>query len=169
MKWLSVFSGSYALIAKWGVIVTLTAAAMGWSAMKMHQHDEVKYDALAGEFGEYKAGVKARGQEAIIRAKAQAATDKAKQEAANAENDRSLGALRSDLARLRADALARDPRGGSMSPAPAGSKCPDDQTCFDRALYQRAVGEFDSEARSGADEGSQVTVDLNSAKLWAQK
>jgi hypothetical protein len=148
-------------------LVLVAAAAAG--AFKMHEHDQIAYNALADEFSRFKGGLEALGLAAEKRAKEQADRDKADKENTDAENKAARARDADTIARLRSDAAARDSRGGSVSPAPGGSKCPDGQTCFDRAEYQRALGEFDSEARRGADEGTSVTTDLDSAKTWAQK
>lgn len=158
-----------AWVIRWAVVALVLAAAGAAGAYKMHQHDQIAYDRLADEFSQFKGGLAALGLEAEKRAKAQADKDKADKEKTDDENKAARARDAATIARLRSDAAARDSRGGSVSPAPGGSKCPDGQTCFDRAEYQRALGEFDSEARRGADEGTSVTTDLDSAKRWAQK
>jgi hypothetical protein len=94
-----------------------------------------------------------------------AADEKAKKDA-DAENAATVARLTADIAKLRAN--PNRSRGGSVSPAPSGSKCPVDQTCFDRAEYQRAIGDFDTGARRLSDEGSSVAVDMNTTLKWAK-
>lgn len=94
-----------------------------------------------------------------------AAYQKVKKDA-DAENADTVARLTADIAKLRAN--PNRSRGGSVPPAPSGSKCPADQTCFDRAEYQRAIGDFDTGARRLSDEGSAVAVDMNTSLKWAQ-
>lgn len=160
------------LVPWWGRILAVAGilvAAAAWGAAKMHSHDARRYDALEASYEAFKDGVRNLGIQARKDNEARAKADKERKEQADAENARTRAADQRTIAGLRAAAAKRDSRGGSAAAAPAGSKCPDGLTCFDRAEYQRALGEFDSEARRGADEGTAVTADLNTAKRWAQR
>ena len=144
------------------------ASAAGWGAWKMHQHDAKAYNTLTAEYAQFKGGVKGIGDAAKIAAEKRTLLDKKAKEYADEKTARDLAAANAAVARLRADAAKRGSRGGSVPAAPAGSRCPPEAVCFDRAEYQRALGDFDREARSGADEGTQVSTELNIAREWAQ-
>lgn len=73
------------------------------------------------------------------------------------ENARRTAALDAELARLRSLAVL------PLPPAPAGSSCPGGQVCFDRPQFDRARGEFYSEVRSIAGEGTKMSIDRDSA------
>lgn len=79
-------------------------------------------------------------------------------ERTNEENDRRTAALNARLAEL----LRKPP--ADLGPAPAGSRCPEGQLCFDGPEFTRARGEFYSEVRQIAGEGTKVGIDLGSAK-----
>lgn len=110
------------------------------------------------------AETKTLGEHAQRQAKEQAEKDRKKQEKANAENKRNHARIAGLLEQLR----RFNTSGGAMSPAPTGSKCPEGQVCFDRAEYLRADGKFVEGARVLADEGTAVTIDLDTATSWAQ-
>lgn len=111
------------------------------------------------------ASQKALGEEAAKKAALQQASDKLKKDTADAENAKRIADLNGTIGRLRKQ---RDSAGaGRLPPAPAGSTRVD-LACFDRAEYQRAYGEFVARLRGLADEGTAATVDLDSAKKWAQ-
>ena len=53
------------LVPWWGrilAIVAILVAAAGFGAVKMHSHDQVKYEALQLEYAAFKADVTAKGQ-----------------------------------------------------------------------------------------------------------
>ena len=103
-------------------------------------------------------------EDAKKKAEARAADDRKAKEKADAENERTIAGLRADIKRLRKPTAL----GGSMSANPAGSRCPDGQVCYDKALYQRTDGIFVAGARGLADEGSEIAVDLATAQVWAK-
>jgi hypothetical protein len=162
---LSIFTGPYALLAKWGVIVALALACMGFGAVKMHQHDQKKYDALETQFETFKAKTAALGEAAITAAKAKAAADKLKQETTDVEHEKIVLKLTADIKRMRADADSA--RGSYVPPAPAASSRPE-LACFDRGALESAIGELVTEVRAGADEGTTETIDLDTAKRWVK-
>ena len=90
--------------------------------------------------------------------------DKERKDKADAENKRTTDRLRADIKRLRDGSVTS---GGSVSPSPAGSVCPQGQVCYDRAEYQRADGDFVKGARGLSDEGSQIAVDFDTVWKWA--
>ena len=148
---------------------TLAAGLFGAGAYWMHGRATVKFDRLNAEYHQFKGGVETAGRLAKEKADKQAAADRKAKETADEENRRSHATARATISKLRAAATARNSRGGSVPPAPAGSRCPDGAVCFDTAEYQRAIGDFDREARSGADEGTKVTTDFNTAREWANR
>lgn len=156
-------------LGRWLAIAGLMLAAAAFGAAKMHAHDREELDRVTAEHNRYVGGVAALGEAARARAAQQAKDDRERKERADEENRRSRLAVRDAVERLRALAAARDSRGGSVPAAPAGSRCPDDQVCFDRNLYQRAMGEADRGARRLADECTAVTIDLDAAARWAQR
>ncbi len=152
-----------------GVYAALIASIYGAGAYFEHNRMQKKLDAAVAQHNQFKGGVAALGHEAAARNAKIALNDIKRKERADEEHARRTAADRRTIGRLRADAALRDSRGGSAAPAPAGSGCPAEQVCFDRAEYQRALGAFDSGARRLADEGTQVTTDLNTARDWAQR
>lgn len=164
MNPLAIFAGPYATLAKWGVIVTLALACMAFGAVKMHQHDEVAYDALDLQFSTFKGETQRLGAQAKAEAEAKAAADKRNKDQTDAENKRVTDALLADIKRLR-NARA----GGSFVPAAPASASRPDLACFDRAELERSIRAFDTGLQGLVDEGSKATVDLNSAKVWAQR
>ena len=115
------------------------------------------------EFATFVGGVDALGKAAEKASQDKAMRDKLFKENADAENTRTVAALRATVKRLR-DA---SPSGSFVPAAPAGASRPD-LACFDRAEYQRADGGFTEGARGLADEGTAATVNLNTAKDWAR-
>lgn len=167
MNPLAIFAGPYGFLIKWGIIAALVLSAMAWSAMKMHQHDQVVYDELAREYGIFKAGVAAAGEKAERDRQARIKEDKKAKEKADAENARTVADLRSTIAGLR----GANPSRSVLPAVPSGSSRPD-LACFDREQYLREDGVLTAKlfagARGLADEGTASTVDLNTAKRWGQ-
>jgi len=126
--------------------------------------EKQRYEALKAEYEQFKGGVEALGLAAKKAAAEKEAADKLRKEQADAENKRSTDALLADIKRLR-DQRSRS----SIVPAkPPASKCPDGQACFERAQLELALRDYRSAIRGLVDEGSAVTVDLDSARKWAQ-
>ena len=145
------------------------AFAFGAGAYWMHGRATVKFDRLNAEYNQFKGGVETAGRLAKTKADATATADKAAKEKADEENRTALAAAHARITKLRAAAAKRDTRGGSVSPAPAGSKCPDGAVCFSVAEYQRTLGDFDARARRLADSCSKVEADFNTAREWATR
>lgn len=158
------------LLANWRLLgLALLIGAIGVQTWRLDR-SQASYATLEAEFQQFKGAVAALGEKAKADAALREAEDKRKMEAANAENARTRNALNIALNGLRK--LAPDPRRSLLPVAPAGSSRPD-LACFDRTEYQRADGEATGRlfegARSLADEGSAATVDLDSARRWAQQ
>lgn len=145
--------------------VALLVAA-GYGAFKMHERDQKKYDALHREFAEFRGGVAALGEAAIRQRAITEAANIRNKERADEENRKRTAAVAAAIRGLRNE--RDDARRRFLSQAPAGSVCPDGQVCFERADFERAYGELVDEIRALADEGTAVTIDLDTAKVWAR-
>ena len=143
------------LLSSW-FWLALAVTAAGW-ATKGWIDEKASFDS-------FKGGIEALGKQAQDRTRDRIALNKAQKEKADAQN-KLLRRSNADLVkRLRDNA----PSGSFVPAAPAGSSRPD-LVCFDRAEYSRADGEFTEEARGLADEGTAATIDLNTARTWAQE
>lgn len=147
-----------------GVLLALSVAGNG-ILFKLYIGAEKEVARVTQAFASFKAQVKVEGEEAQKKADAQKAADLQRKKDADDEHAKTVAALNADIGKLRHD---RDgARGGFVSPAPAGASRPD-LSCYDRAALESALGGFIAEIRGFADEGSAATVDLNTAKTWAQ-
>ncbi len=117
------------------------------------------------EFAQYKADAQAQAAKQARDALAIAVANERRKETADAENARSLAATLADAHRMRVERDAAVSR--FLSATPAASKCPDGQTCFDTAQFSTAYRILVGEIREVGDECTALTVDLNTAKLWA--
>lgn len=126
--------------------------------------------AVQAAFDLFKEKVKQLGEKQNAEAAAQKLTDEERERKANAENAKTSSALVIALDSLRK--LTPDPRGREL-PAPSPASSRPDLLCLDRAEYQRTDGEAVARLFAGtrvlADEGSKSTIDLNTAKKWAQE
>lgn len=148
------------------ILAGIASALLGAGAYWEHGRMQTKLDAQIEKHNRFVGGVEAVGRQAKIDAEKQRLADIKAKERADENHDLRVALRDRTIAKLRADARERDSRGGSVSAAPAGSECPDGQVCFDRAEYQRALGEFDSEARRGADEGTKVAEEFDTIIKW---
>lgn len=115
----------------------------------------------AGVYRAGGAGPRAELEALTIAAEAEAADDLENKERTDAENARRIADLNRELARLRKQPAYVAPA------APAGSGCPPAQVCFDRAEFERAYRKLVEGVRGVAAEGSQIAIDLDSARDWA--
>lgn len=159
------------IVPWWGralAVVALLAAVAGFGALKMRQHDNIRYEALEREYAQFRGRVAAEGAAAQARAVAQAERDKRRKENADKDHAQTVAAL--DIA-VRGLRVAADNHSFTVPAAPSGSQRPD-LACFDRGDYQRAWGEDFKRLRDGIrvllDEGAACTVGLDAAKRWAQ-
>lgn len=167
---LTLFSGPYALIARVACYAALVLAIASGGAYAMHKWDAGELANQKAEtvkvqtaFDKFKADTAAAGNVAKAKADAQTLADKLAKDQADAEHARTVAALT-----LTIDGLRKQRPAGSFVPAaPAGTSRPD-LICFDRAAYSAADGEFTSGARGLADEGTAATIDIDTAKRWAQ-
>jgi hypothetical protein len=146
-----------------GAALVVSAAAGAWW---IHGIDQKKYDKLNAEYASFQGGVAALAEDARQRAARTDATNARNKERADEENRKRAIAVAATVRKLRAD--ADDARRRFLSEAPAGSKCPDGQVCFDAAEFERAHGDLVARVRAGADEGTAMTLDLDTAKAWAR-
>lgn len=147
------------------VIALVTAFALGGiTAWKVQA---ARIDAVKAEYATFVAATKAAGDAAQQVATAKIESDKVAKRKADDEHKRTISRLHATVKRLR-DA---NPPSSHLPPAPAATSRPD-LICLDRAEYQRedgaALEKLFTGARSLADEGTKSTVDLDTAKRWAQ-
>lgn len=146
------------------IVISLLTIALKVQSSRL-ESEQAAHQTTRAKFDAFYADTKRLGLEAQKRADDQMAKDKLEKEKADAENKDLRRELDVRVAQLR-DARSRA-GGGIVPAAPSGSRRPD-LACFDRAEYQRAYGALVTEVRGGADEGTASTVDLNTAKKWAQ-
>jgi hypothetical protein len=158
------------------IAIAVTSAAVGAGAAWKVQEwrlDSAKAETklVQSEYDQFVTKTEAAGKIAEAEKKATIAADKLREGNANAENARTTAALRSDIKRLRGE---RDQAraGSSIVPAAAHGAANPETACFDRPELERALRGFIDQIAAGTrilvDEGSQATIDLDSAKLWAQ-
>lgn len=147
-----------------GILLAISVAGNGLLA-KLYVGAKEDLAAETQRFKSFKAQVQVEGEKAEKEAKERTAAELKSKETADAENARTVAANARTIAELRHQ---RDSaRSAFLSAAPTGSKCADNQACFDRAEYVRAHGELVKSLRGFADEGTAVTTDLDTAKRWA--
>lgn len=169
-----------ALLANWQLVVLgVLLLAVGVQTWRLDRA-ETREKTVQASFDKFKGGIAALGAKAQADALKREKQDKERKEKADAENKQSQDLLQRDNALIRADRdrLRRErdaARSRSVPPTPQGSKCPDGQACFDRALLESALQEHRARIRGRLDdagrlleEGSTLEADLNTAKKWAQ-
>lgn len=154
-----------------GAIALASAVAGGTAAWKIQgvrlETSRAETAAVRLRFDNFKAEVTAQGKVAKEKADAQAAKDRANKEKADVESKRLVTALRADIARLRHD---RDSSRGSIVPAAPATSSRPDLACFARAEFEPALravlDRIRDRTRGLVDEGSEATVNLDTAKAW---
>lgn len=152
-------------------LIALGAAFLafgGFCAYRMHEHDQIAYDALQSEYDTFKGGVKALGEAAQKSADIKTAADKLAKEKADAASvvaKRTLDGLYSAYASLRD---SRKGSGGSILSAPAPAAGSSAIVAFDRTAFDRAISDFDAGAVGVLKQGDAAIADLNTAKAWAR-
>ena len=139
----------------YGVIALGVLGMLGGITYKVRQGG---YDACKVEWSE--ANLEAQKQ-----SDAKALEDRQAKEKADAENLAAISKLMSDIRRVRDE---RDRKPNVVPAAPASSKCPPDQACFDRAGLESALRDYRAEIRGLADQAAALETDLNTARKWAQ-
>ena len=147
---------------RWVVLAILLASVAGFSAFRMHVHDQIKYQKLQGEYAGFQAKVAAEGKVAQRDADARVAAEILKQEKADANHKNDVDTLQRTISKLRKSRTGGD----FVPPAPSCPGIPD-SACFNRPILERAIRSFDEGLSGLVDEGSKAQVDLNSAKEWA--
>jgi len=125
--------------------------------------EKSRLDALRQEYAQFKGGVEALGLAAKKAAAEKEAQDIKRKADTDALHQAAVDALNADIRRLRSNR----PASGGLSKAPAASSRPD-LACFDRPLLAGALRALDGDFQTIAGEGAAATIDLNSAKAWAQ-
>lgn len=139
------------------VLGTAIGAGGGWTVQGY------RLDAVKAEYQQFKGGVAALGRAAEKQNALIALNDLKNKERADDENRRTHTADINTILRLRR--AADSARGSYVPPAPAGAARPE-IACFDRAALESALRGFVGEVRGFVDEGTQATIDLNTAKIW---
>lgn len=149
------------LLNKYVLGAALVGAALLFGYVQTKRLGETR-----AEHAAYVATVTAEAERASRENALRAMRELRAKERADEENARTVAALRARVERLRRESPAVS--GGAAAPAPAASKCPDGQVCFDAAEYQRAYGVFAAGARAVADSCTEMIADLDTAKGWAR-
>lgn len=145
--------------ANW--IIFILGLALG--AVPAWMFQGARLDASVARYNLFVEQVKSAGELAEIEAKRIEDEHKQLKKESDRENKLALDTLRSDIKRLRSDR----PSGGFVPPAAPGSSRPD-LACYDRTELVGATGKLIDGVRGLVDEGSTATVNLNTAKQWAQ-
>lgn len=173
MPFLTILLGNWRL-----VLLGVLLLAIGVQTWRLDRA-QTREKAVQAAFDKFKGGVAALGAKAQADALEREKQDKERKEKADAENKQSQDLLHRDNALLRADRdrLRRDrdaARSRVVPEAPSGSKCPDGQACFDRAILESTLQEHRTRIRGRLDEagglleeGSALEADLNTARKWA--
>lgn len=163
---LTLFSGPYALIARFVALGLLCASLIGFGAFKMHAHDKIKYDELKQEYANFKGGVEALGRAAEKQTAARIAADKLNKETTDANHAKTLAALRADNQRLL---NARSSR--SILPASTATAGSVEASTirFDRGLLDDAIRRLDAGVSGIAEQGDEARLSLNVARQWSLK
>lgn len=156
----------YTTLIKVGMIVLVLGTVFGLGAKWNGDRWERKYTILQTEYQQFKGGVAALGEAAKAKAAKENLDNLRAKERADALHDQTLADMRGVIARMRVAATKRNPGGNTLPAAPAGASRPDLAT-FDRAELESAFRRLLGEVRGLVDEGSQATIDLNTAKQWA--
>ena len=143
-------------IYKYGIYAIIAVAIFGFGWLQGAHHEQLKA-------AKFEAATVALGEAAKQRNAQIAAADKLRKENADAENNRTITDLRADVKRLRDNRA----RGSYVPAAPAGSRSTE-IACFDRANLERAIQQLDAGVSELFAEGDEGTVNLNTAKRWAQ-
>lgn len=122
-----------------------------------------RLDAVQTQFDSFVQQTRTLGESARQIAAKTAADDKLRKEQADAENGRTLDRLRADVKRLR-DART----GGGFLPAAAPGSLRPDLACFERTKFVAAIQRFDAGLSGLVEGGDEATVNLDTAKIWAQ-
>ena len=145
--------------------LVLFAGGYGYGHHNDHKAMQAKLDALQHDYDQFQAEVQAKGEAAQKAAdEANKANQLAKEKADN-DYQTALARLSDDNRKLRDKERAR----GSYVPEAAPTSRKPDQACFDRAQLESAIGQLVAGFQAIADQGSEDRLELNNARIWAQK
>lgn len=144
-------------IYKYGLRALLLAAFGGVCWLQGAHHEQLKAV-------KFEAATVALGEAAKQRSAHITKADKLRKENADAENNRTITSLRADVKRLRDERS----RSSYVPAAPAGSRSPE-IACFNRADLERAIQQLDDRVSAMVARCDEGTVNLDTAKRWAQK
>ncbi len=122
-----------------------------------------RLEAVSAGYRAFVSTTAALGDAAKKAAVRQAALDQSKKEQADHENQIVVAALHADIERLRNTRAA-----GGFVPATASTTGRPELACFDRSELESAIRVFDRGVQGLVDEGSEATVNLDTAKRWAR-
>jgi hypothetical protein len=122
-----------------------------------------RLDAIQTEYATFASGVEQVGKLAAAAAEKKEADDKLAKEKADHENVITHAKLADTIKRLRAQRASS----GFLPPAAPGAGSPQ-RACFERDDLERALRTLDRGVQELVAEGDEVTVNLSSAKRWAQ-
>ena len=159
MSWLTGISSTV-----WIALAVFAAGCVA-GAVPAWKYQGARLEAEKAHYAMFVAQTKAEGEAAQKAAKAREVADQQRKEEADHENSDALATLAGTIGRLR---HANDAARRIVPAAPAASRRPD-LACFDRIELERALGNFLAEARGLVDQGSTCTVNLDTAKIWAQR
>lgn len=145
--------------ANWAIL----AFGLALGAVPAWVFQGARLDASVAKYDLFVEQVKSVGELAEVEAKRIEADHKRLKEVADNENKLALDTLRADIKRMRNERPS-----GSFVPAAASGSSRPDLACYDRTEFVGAVGRVIDGVRGLADEGSTTTVNLNTAKVWAQ-
>jgi hypothetical protein len=141
---------------RWAMLAAFAAATFGYGYVMGERQAEHELD-------DYRDQVEKQSAVSEALRAARVAHEGLLKEEADEENRMERDRLRRTIEQLR----ARRPSTVFL-PAPGASAGDPDLACFDRPLVERAYGTLVRGLRELADEGSAATVDLDTAKRWAQ-
>ena len=148
----------------WWIYAAIAAAAFATGGTAAWRFQGARLDTVKAEFAGFMSTTRVLGEAAKKAAAEQTARDLKAKQGADHENQTAIATLRADIERLR-----RARAGASyVPPAAAGASRPD-LACFDRAELERAIRTLDSEVQGYVDQGSEATVNLDTARRWAQQ
>lgn len=149
---------------RWVILAAFLASIAAFSAFKMHQHDNIRYDALQAKDAAFRMQVAIEGAAAQQRAIAQAQTDKLRKQNADSENASTKVALATSLNSLRQSVNSGS---GAVSTFPARTDRVTELD-FDRAELDRAIQAYRSGVLGLVEKGAAGIADLDTSKTWAQ-
>lgn len=150
---------------RWAAIAALAAAWGGWCALKMHEHDEAKFEA-------FKAEVQAAGDRQNFRTQQTIRAHQALKEISDAEAN--AAAAQRDAALLRVRALQSAAAGRRIVPAAAAGAAGGARICYadrdelDRGIRER-IDRLSARVVGIAEKGQRGVDVAQICARWAQR